>query len=416
MIKSHLGILLFGLSGFINFQVWSQTCNPDSLIRRDIRAIDTDAKIKWELGKHITFYNPTCKSLNTLLVHLVGTSDDPQSTTLFTALAANNGYHVINLKYPNQNGSAQGVCKNSTDTNCFINFRKETIEGLDYSPDISVDSNNCIYNRLYKLLKYLEFNHPNENWSQYVNNSNFYWDKIIVSGHSQGGGHAAVIAIENKVKRVLMFASPNDYSTHFSSYATWIKATHITPDSNYYGFTNYFDNTIGDFSNQVNTWTALGMNKFGDTTCIDHKVYPFLNSRQLYTKIDLPGVLGLANHSVMIVDEYTVDSSNKLLYEDVWKYMLGIIPNSNSNKPISLKTQKIQIYPNPCKDQFIIQSSNLIYSISIFNSIGKLVYNKEFRNQTTEVNINIDGNETGLYFIELIDVKGSKYFEKLFHH
>ena len=50
-----------------------------------------------------------------------------------------------------------------------------------------------------------------QNWGQFLSGGSIQWDHIIISGHSQGGGHAAVIGISNPVRRVLMFASPNDH-------------------------------------------------------------------------------------------------------------------------------------------------------------------------------------------------------------
>jgi pimeloyl-ACP methyl ester carboxylesterase len=40
--------------------------------------------------------------------------------------------------------------------------------------------------------------------------------RMILAGHSQGGGHAAFIAMRHEVARVLMFGSPKDFSTRFN--------------------------------------------------------------------------------------------------------------------------------------------------------------------------------------------------------
>ena len=172
----------------LSLNLKAQSCSPDSLETREIRAKDTDSRISFELQKHFVYYNPSCISKNTLLLHLVGTSDNTNSTKLFPSLAANHGFHAIVLKYPNNNGSARTNCGNSSDSNCYLNFRKETIEGVDYSTDINVDNVDCINNRLEKLLTHLNKQYPKENWEQYLNGTQFNWSKIIISGHSQGGG------------------------------------------------------------------------------------------------------------------------------------------------------------------------------------------------------------------------------------
>lgn len=76
----------------------AQSCSPDSLIVRDKKAFQTDNNIDWEIINHQIFINPDCVPNNKLLLHLVGTDDQPTSTTYFPTLAANNGFKVIVLK------------------------------------------------------------------------------------------------------------------------------------------------------------------------------------------------------------------------------------------------------------------------------------------------------------------------------
>ena len=231
---------------------------------------------------------------------------------------------MINLKYLSNNGSAYSTCGSSSDPDCYINFRREVLEGVDSSTHVTVDQTNSIYNRLEKLITYMHNNYPNEDWGQYLDNNAIDWSKISVSGHSQGGGHAAVIGIDHPVQRILMFASPNDYSDHFGAAANWTNLTSVVPDSAYYGFINHYDETLGNVFWQYAAWSNLGMSSFGDTVNVDIVPSPYQNSHQLYTKIDLPGALGVPDHSVMLLDDYTTDNNGNLLYKPVWEYMLGI--------------------------------------------------------------------------------------------
>ena len=104
----------------------AQSCDESSLVSFDVRAIETDPEIPWELVKHKTYFNPECESRNLLLVHLVGSLDNPGSTTEFPSLAANCGFHVLVLKYPNLT-AAQSACSQSEDTNCYEKFRLEIL-------------------------------------------------------------------------------------------------------------------------------------------------------------------------------------------------------------------------------------------------------------------------------------------------
>lgn len=378
----------------------AQMCNPDSLITTQIRASNTDSNISWELYEHYSFYNPTCVSKNTLLVHLVGSYDNPSSTTLFPELAANNGFHVVSLKYPNST-AAQSACGNSSDPNCYLNFRKEIIEGVDYSTETSVDSSDCINNRLIKLLQYLDDNNSGENWNNYFSGNTTGWNNIIISGHSQGGGHAAVIAINKPVKRVLMFASPNDYSTFFNAPATWTTTTHLANDSAYYGFNNLNDDVV-DFSGQFETWNNLGMTAFGNSINVETSTSPYLNSHQLYTSYDTTGIGG--NHSVMILDSKTpLDNFGKPLFEPVWKHMLGIYEASSFVSPGNIGVEQIIAYPNPFENSFFIQLNTRLkeqYTLQIFDVLGQLKLATTINGEKV---IEFEGStfEKGFYIVQL---------------
>ncbi len=321
VFKKIFSLSLLLLIGCAPPKIVSQGCDPSSLIEQRVRAHDTDPNIAWELYRHISFYNPSCQSQNTLVVHLVGSFDKPASTSLFPKLAANNGFDVISLKYPNQI-AAKNVCANSSDLDCYLNFRKEIIEGKDYSDNTSVDVTNSINNRLLKLLQYLAPNYPEQNWSKYFQGDNINWQQIIISGHSQGGGHAAVIAMTNKVKRVLMFAAPNDYSDYYHAPAAWTSLPHSTPNSAYFAFNNLNDKVVKP-SQQFAIWQNLGLATFGQLVNVDNTKAPFANTHQLSTSYQTTGIG--ANHSAVILDSRTpLDKKMQPVFLQVWKYMLGL--------------------------------------------------------------------------------------------
>ncbi len=374
----------------------AQICHPDSLQITQTRAKDTDPNISWELNKHYSFYNPTCTSKNVLLLHLVGSFDNPKNTVLFPSVAANKGFHVVSLKYENGT-TAQTTCNNSTDTNCYLNFRKEIIEGIDYSPDISVDFTNSIENRLVKLLQYLHAQKPNQGWGAYLSGSTILWNKMIVSGHSQGGGHAGVIALTHPVQRVIMFASPNDYSSFFSAPATWTNAQKAVPDSVFYGLNNLNDDVV-DFWKQYAAWGNLGMPAYGDTVNVDIVSAPYQNSHQLYIDYDTTGIG--SNHSAMIRDDKTPkDPNGKSVYEPAWLYLLGVTHNISVRDFSGFKKSLFEIYPNPSSGKIYIhhsETSSTKLTLKIYSTSGVLL--AEFKNI---LEINLDAFKNGIYFIEI---------------
>jgi len=387
MIKKWLAIVVLFLGSFGFAQ-----CDNSTLQIRQVRASDTDNNISWELYKHFTYFNSACNPRGILLVHLVGSYDNPLNTQVYPTLAANNGFHTLVLKYPNST-AAQSACASSANADCYLNFRKETVEGVDVSTDITVDYTNSITNRLIKLIEYMASTYSSENWGQYLVNGQIQWQKIIISGHSQGGGHAAYIAKTNHVKRCLVFASPNDFSSVSNSPANWISTISQTPDSLYYGFNNLNDDVV-PFGNQFQVWSSIPMQ--GDTLLVDNTT-DYQNQRQLYTQQNISGT-GV-NHSLVIRDAETpFDLQGNYLFEPVWSYMLGISTGLDveTNKKLRFK-----IYPNSVKNNLsILPLNDDAYTYKIFSVDGKLVSQKTNLQHTTT--IDCSNYIKGVYIIQVI--------------
>ena len=388
--------LVFSFFFFSCSNVKGQTCGPALLQIVKIRASDTDPNISWEANRHHSFYNPDCISKNRLVVHFVGSYDNPSSTLKFPSLAANNGFHVVSLKYPNGT-AAKTACANSSDVNCYVKFRREILEGQDYSTEVVVDSVDGVYNRLIRVLQYLEVINPPEGWGNYFTGNTIDWNKVVVSGHSQGGGHAAVIGLDCKVYRVLMFASPNDYSDFYSAPAEWTTLQKATPDSVYFGFNNTVDNVV-DFSEQFEAWGNLGMPAFGDTIDVGFVEPPYSNSHQLFTQYDTTGIGG--NHSVMILDSKTpVDNLGEPLFHPVWEYMLGI--SSETVGVAEVSTSAFQIYPNPVESFIVIEGVSANKSIELYDATGKkLVVSADYYSNTS-VRLSLSDLQSGVYFLKI---------------
>ena len=106
-----------------------------------------------------------------------------------------------------------------------------------------------------------------------------------------------------------------------------------------------------------------------------------------------------------------VDVSNNPDDKDYWVFksdvsVLGINEASFTNST--------QAYPNPTRGRLSIQIDNTRSEkilIKVTNILGKEVLN-ETRDIKDEVSINISGN-TGIYFLEIKDVSGARYVEKI---
>ena len=389
----------------------AQSCDPDSLLTYQVRASDTDPNIPFELAQHYAWINPTCVSNNLLLLHLVGTIDNPLNTTLFPELAANLGYHVISLKYPNST-SATSACRTSADTNCHENFRREIIEGIDYSPDIAVDSTNGIHNRMIKFLQHLHTNYPGQGWDAYYTGTAFNWSQIAISGHSQGAGHAALMAKDQIVNRVIMFAGPNDYSDVFMDGALWTRKPHLTPDSAYYGFGSLADD-IASFSEQYLQWDSLGLSAFGDTMRINGNACPYNNSHQLYTTDVNPG-FGETHGNMVRDSETPLDSAGNPIYQPAWEYLLGV-PCLITHQSESLPSQSpISIFPNPFTDHTTIQFPPSVageFTFTLMMPNGQVIRSHHM-NSGEEFHFQRDKLAAGMYFYQ-VEKGNSIYSGKL---
>jgi|GEM_PF-361632 len=377
----------------------SQPCDTTALILHKVKAQTTDPNISFELANHHSFYNPLCTSKNTLLLYMVGTINNPANDLLFTKMAANNGFHVISLKYIN-NKSATTACANDNDTTCYENFHKESIFGTDLITAINVDTANSILNRTEKLLQYLTTNFSSENWGQYLNGNAIDWSKVIVAGHSQGSGQATYLGHLFPVQRVLMFGGPNEYMNNHKKIAPWFSVNNTTADSNYYSFGNTNDEI--SFTSQLLVWNKIGLNNHGDTINVNNYSCPYNNRRMLYTDNFYTGTI-TPNHNSVMVDDYTpIDGNGKPLYEDVWKYMLGICATPTSLQDYQTKNILVNIFPSPANEFITVSLEQEMknVTISIHNILGKRLWNKNY-NTLAKEKIELREIPSGIYLINI---------------
>lgn len=361
-------------------------CSPDSLEIRDFKAIYTDNTIDLEFQNHQVFINTDCISNDKLLLHLVGTFDNPASTTFFPSLAANNGFKVVVLKYPN-NISGTSACRNSADVDCHWKYRQEIIFGTDTSAHVAVDTSNSIVNRFQKLLMHLDSLHPLENWDQFLNNQNSIdWSRVQVSGHSQGGGHAAFIAKRFSVDRALLFAAPNEYSAFYSAPASWIDLPSVTPDSNYYAFGNVADDIV-DFNEQYLIWESMQMLALSDSINVDNTSCPYNYSRVLYTE-GITSTTFSENHNLVVIDDFTLLDAGVPVFIPVWEYMLGLCAITTSISNIDVIENEVSIFPNPVTDVLHIKSKQKILRIEVIDPVGKIIETFNPNHRVYNVNVN----------------------------
>ncbi|MES2696765.1 MAG: hypothetical protein V4773_25075 [Verrucomicrobiota bacterium] len=233
----------------------------------------------------------------------------------FCELAANLGYHVILLKYPNEK-SASAAARDE-DVAEFERFRMAIIAG-GASKHITIARNESIEHRLIKLLQQLQRARPREDWKQFLTDAgDIKWRAIAVAGQSQGGGHAALIAKKHEVARVIATGAPKDYSLRHRKPAAWLTASSATPPSRIFCFNHVQDRQAANLEQQRENLRALQLDKVAPEVNVDTATPPYSHSRMLFT--DFPGGKELSSREAHTA---VISSRNVKTFEPVWRYML----------------------------------------------------------------------------------------------
>ncbi len=318
-VAALLGILLAGCG---NGSSAPATPPAPKSVERQIAPKATDPEIDVNLEPHIVINpDPSVAAKGRLFVFLPGTGALPSQYRLILRTGAARGYHAIGLNYPN--ADAVGVlCAGGEDADCSWNVRREIITGADAGPLVDVNHANSIENRLRMALAYMQAHYPSEGWGTYLVDGAVEWSRVVVAGHSQGGGHAAAIAKLHAVYRAVYFASPADWDLARNEPPPWLSQSGATEASRQYGFTHVRDATV-PLAHLAETWPALGLHAFGDPFSVDNAVAPYGNSHQLTTDA-VPHQTGgpLPYHAAPVFDAATpLTGGGAPLYTSVWIHL-----------------------------------------------------------------------------------------------
>ncbi|MCU0240173.1 MAG: hypothetical protein MUC29_12090 [Pyrinomonadaceae bacterium] len=323
----HLFLVILFVFSFIN-------ANYSQRVSRFIAPQTTDSAITTNLNNHYVSINSGVSPKNQLFVFLPGTGAVAFNYLEINKTAADLGFHSINLTYPNDQ-AVNTLCNQNgnTNLNCFSDIRLETIDGTDRTTLVNINRSNSIENRIIKLIIYLRTQFPNENWGQFlINDSTINWSKIVIAGHSQGGGHAGIIGRYHSVVRVLMFASM-DFNGLSNSVANWINQPNSTPNAStpdkFWAFSHQTDDLVNFQILSTRIWTAFGMPQSGAIVNVDNVSTPYNNTHQLTSTLNC-----VETHGCIVADARLVLLPDGTpVYKSVWQYLL-----SNTTSPLNLST------------------------------------------------------------------------------
>lgn len=297
----------------------SGTPTPPPSTERQVTPSATDAAIATADEPHVAINpSPAVAAAGKLFVFLPGTGALPTQYRMILRAGAARGYHSIGLNYPNPN--AVGVlCGAETDVECFWDVRREVITGSNASARVDVTPANSIVNRLQKLVTSLDRQYPREGWGQFLVGGEMDWSKVVISGHSQGGGHAGVMTKLFALARACYFSSPADWRQVANVPATWTARPNVTDATRQFGFSHLQDQLV-PYAHLREIWPAMGLGAFGGPVNADLRMPPYDNSHQLVTTAT-PVIEG-SYHGATVVDVATPKTSQgAAMLEGVWAYL-----------------------------------------------------------------------------------------------
>jgi len=285
---------------------------------------ETDPAITGALNDHYVVSNPWAVQRGVLFLFFPGTVSRATNYKMLCETAADQGFHAISLQYVNE-ASVNTKCARSRGLDCYENMRREILFGTDFSPHVNVNRPNSAENRLIKLLQYLAEKYPSDGWDRYLTAQGVpWWSRILLGGHSQGGGHAAMLGKYYSVAGVIMFASM-DYSFQHDKAGGWIHANSNTRLEKFFAAAHTEDQTM-PITAMRRYWNAFGFRELGPVINIDHIGRPYANTNTLITSIK-PARLDKQRsnyHNALCMDADTpLSGDGKPLLQDLWLYLLN---------------------------------------------------------------------------------------------
>lgn len=190
----------------------------------------TDERLAEGEAPHLVVYEAG-QAQAPLLVWLSGTGGKPATGPgLFYEAALEQGYRLLALSYLNTPAVSQ-VCRGATllaQPDCAAQLRQHRAWGAPPTHLVGDRPEDAIVPRLTRLLQHLARSDAAGHWEQYLDGDAPRWERLLLAGHSQGGGMAAFIAQTHRVAGVLMFSGGWDRQGG-GDIAHWYSRPSLTP-------------------------------------------------------------------------------------------------------------------------------------------------------------------------------------------
>lgn len=169
---------------------------------------------------------PLSNPRGNLLIFLNGSGGSPRGaiatpTTNFYTVAREQGLHVLAVSYRSDEAVGALCATGAMRDACFLQTRTTILTG-QYQAGApaslsGIAAHEGVYARVLAALVTLHRDDPSGGWGAYFDpamvaapEQAIRWPLVMASGHSQGGGHAALLGRRNPLARVIALASPCD--------------------------------------------------------------------------------------------------------------------------------------------------------------------------------------------------------------
>jgi hypothetical protein len=243
-------------------QVCWGTLEP-AMLAPGVRAISAS---NGSLGLHFFCYPQDATRWNDrILLHVVGTGDNPGATNGLLKRACALGFAGVAPMYENER-DARSTCMN--DTACYGSMRHEIVYGEDVAAaPIAVDAANAVLGRTEHLLERVVA--TESGFAPWATIRARFLARTLgtfaLSGHSQGSGHALLLARDFAVERLIMLGGVTDRvasGTPANSAPTWIAdfaaSGPKTPATSFFSY-NHQDDTIATYAQVDSNYDSLGL-------------------------------------------------------------------------------------------------------------------------------------------------------------
>jgi hypothetical protein len=199
------------------------------------------------------------------LLHLVGTGDTPSATNGILKRACALGFASVAPMYENER-DARSSCRN--DSACYLAMRQTIVYGRAFpGAPFVIDDANGVVRRAEQLLAHLAVAEPGfAPWATV--RARFLartLEGFALSGHSQGSGHALLLARDFQVERLVMLGGVTDRvasGTPANEAPAWIASFAAsapkTPSARLFGYVHE-DDAIAVAAQVERNYDALGL-------------------------------------------------------------------------------------------------------------------------------------------------------------